>query len=68
LINSGQKKFIFIDSNDFPILIEDLNDFWDKVFSKYSDALERHYWSYEKLKEAREIRKVIDWDGENEED
>ena len=67
LINDGQKKFILIDSNDIPILIEDLNNFWDKAFSKYSDALDRHYKSYEKLKEARKIRKVIDWDGEIEE-
>jgi hypothetical protein len=62
---AGEKKFIFIDNNDLPILIEDLSDFWNKVISKYRDALERYYKSYEKLKEAREIRKVIDWDGEN---
>ena len=67
LIVGGEKKFIFIDNNDLPILIENLSDFWDTVISKYRDSLERYYKSYEKLKEAREIRKVIDWNEENKE-
>lgn len=63
LINAEKKEFIFIDKNNLPILVEDLNDFWDKVFSKYTDSLSKYYKSYQKLDEAREIRKVINWDG-----
>lgn len=63
LLIGGEKDFIFIDKNDIPILIEDLSDFRDKVISKYKDSLSKYYKSYQKLDEAREIRKVINWDG-----
>ncbi len=62
LMRSNIKKFIFIDSNDIPILIEDLKDFGRATFDKYREALNQYYKSYQKLSEAREIRKVIDWD------
>ena len=63
LINSGQKEFVFIDNNDIPVLIEDLEDFFDIVLSKYKDSLLSYYKNYQKLSDAREIRKVINWDG-----
>lgn len=62
LLVGGVKEFIFIDKNDIPILIENLSDFWNKVISKYKDSLSKYYKSYQKLDEAREIRKVINWD------
>lgn len=60
----GEKEFIFIDSNDVPVLITNLKDFWDQCISLYSNALKQYYTSYQKLSEAREIRKVIEWNGE----
>lgn len=65
LTKNEVKEFIFIDSNDIPILIEDIEDFKEKVFSKYESALYQYYKSYQKLAEARDIRKVIDWDEED---
>jgi len=62
LIRSEIKEYVFIDSNDIPVLITDMNDFKEKSFSKYESALSQYYRSYQKLSEAREIRKVIDWD------
>ena len=64
LISSGIKEFIFIDSNDIPILIKDLTAFAEKILKKYQNALTQYYESYQKLNEAREIRKVINWDEE----
>ena len=62
LLKEKIEKFIFIDSNDIPILIEDIEDFGRIVFTKFESALNQYYKSYQKLSEAREIRKVIDWD------
>jgi hypothetical protein len=65
LIKNKTNSFVFIDSNDIPILIEDLKDFGEKVFSKYESALFQYHKTYQKLAEARDIRKVIDWDAED---
>ena len=67
LIDTGEKEFVFIDSNDIPILIKDLTDFWNKIIERYKDAYMKYYNSYLKLEEAREIRKVINWDGDQKE-
>jgi len=62
LILWDNKEFIFIDVNDIPVLITDLNDFAKKAIEQYKIALEQYYKNYKKLSEARSIRKVIDWD------
>ena len=59
------KELVLIDTNDTPILIEDLKDFVKKASDTYTKAVDQYYNSYQKLNEAREIRKVIDWDGED---
>ena len=65
---SGIKEFIFIDSNDIPVLIKNVQDFCDQCLNKYNDVLRQYYNSYQKLSEAREIRKVIEWNDEEEKD
>ena len=62
---SKNRNPIFIDENDIPIKIENIEDFAEKAAAKYDKALEQYYNSYQKLNEAREIRKVIDWDEED---
>ncbi len=64
LLAGGGTQFIFIDSNDIPIAVTDLNDFYNQVIEKYKTALRQYHQSYQKLSEAREIRKVINWDEE----
>ena len=64
LLISNEKDFIFIDINDIPIKISDLGDFRENLVAQYKKALEQYYQSYQKLSEARSIRKVIDWDEE----
>lgn len=62
LVFSQKKEAILIDVNDIPIKIEDIDDFILKAGDKYDNAVLQYYNSYQKLNEAREIRKVIDWD------
>ena len=64
LILAGEEAFVLIDMNDTPILIENLEEFAFEVGKKYVAVLNQYYTHYQKLSEAREIRKVIDWDEE----
>ena len=61
LLNQEQ-EVIIVDENDIPIKIENLREFAKTAIATYEKALEQYYKSYQKLSEAREIRKVIDWD------
>lgn len=64
LIESKEKEFIFIDSNDIPIKITNLEEFARLASNQYVTTLNQYYKNYQKLNEAREIRKVLDWDEE----
>ena len=60
--NEKGKDCILLDINDVPIKIVDLTDFFNKIKIIYHKAMNQYYQSYQKLEEARAIRKVIDWD------
>lgn len=64
IVMGGGKDLILIDENDIPIKIEEPEDFVTKATEQYEKAVAQYYNSYQKLSEAREIRKVIDWDEE----
>jgi hypothetical protein len=64
IMREKQDGFIFIDQNEIPIYIKDLDDFYNEAFKKYKSAIKQYYDSYQKLSEAREIRKALDWDDE----
>jgi len=64
LLSQEIKEYIFIDRNDIPILITDLNEFYQKAKDKYENAIKQYFNSFQKLNEAREIRKVVDWENE----
>jgi len=64
ILLNQEREAIIVDENDIPIKIEDLKEFAQTAIITYKKALEQYYKSYQKLSEAREIRKVIDWDEE----
>jgi hypothetical protein len=66
LVSSEVKEFIFIDKNDIPILVEDTSDFLTKVIKLYGSVMNNYYKNYQKLSEAREIRKAVNWDEKKE--
>lgn len=55
-------KCILMDLNGIPILITDIKDMLEIIIDKYNKALESYYKNYQRLEEARDIRKVVDWD------
>jgi hypothetical protein len=66
LIDAGEMEFVFIDKNDVPILVDDLPKFLSECLERYKDAIYKYHSGYEKLQQARDIRKVLDWDGTEE--
>lgn len=58
----NREGYIFIDQNDTPILISDLQEFYKLIDERYSTSLKQYYESYQKLSEARDIRKALDWE------
>jgi len=68
IVLAGGDETILIDENDIPIKITELEEFGEKCKETYEKALTQYYNSYQKLSEAREIRKVIDWDEKTEEE
>ena len=68
IIMGGTNDAIIIDKNDIPIKIENLKEFAREAAAKHDKAVAQYYISYQKLIEARSIRKVIDWDEESKEE
>lgn len=52
-------KTIVVDDNDTPIVIEDLEDFKEKVKFTYSDATNKYFDSYQKLTKQRSVGKLV---------
>lgn len=49
-----------IDSNGNPILIDDLNDFKEKILDRYFSSVYEYQENFEKIKKSRSIEKLID--------
>ena len=60
LIDDGRSMHPILDFNENPIMIEDLEEFYTKITGRYSEALNEYYFDYEKLKQARDTKAVID--------
>ena len=54
------KKFIMLDVNDNPILIENLADFKDIILDRYTTSTLEYYEEYQKLKKSRSVEKLIE--------
>jgi hypothetical protein len=53
-------KVPLIDSNENPILIEDLVSFRDEVLDRYFTATYEYHEEYEKLKKSRTVETLVD--------
>jgi hypothetical protein len=60
LIDQGRTSGTPItDSNNTPILIEDLEKFRDEIFDRYFTSVLEYYDEYELLKKQRTVEKII---------
>lgn len=51
---------VLMDSNDNPILVNDLIEFKDEIFDRYFTATLEYYEQYQELKKSRSVEKLLD--------
>lgn len=60
LCSNGRTNVVLLDSNDNPILIEDLSTFKDEIFDRYFTSTLEYYNSYKELLKKRSVEKLLD--------
>lgn len=62
MINFGNwKQAVVLDVNENPINIDNLHEFLEQLVSTYEKAAKNYLIRYEKIKEARSIKKIMEW-------
>jgi hypothetical protein len=61
LIDQGRTQGVpLLDSNDTPIMIDDLLTFKDEIVDRYFTATLEYYEQHESLKKSRSVEKLLD--------
>ena len=61
LCNKGRTTgVILLDSNENPVLIDNLESFRDEIFSRYFEATNEYFESYQSLKKSRSVEKLLE--------
>ena len=50
---------VLLDSNENPILIENLEVFRDEIFGRYFEATNEYFQEFDKIKKSRSVEKLI---------
>lgn len=59
LLDKGQKtEVVLIDDNDLPIIIPDLEQFYESILSQYTESVNSYYTSYLTLKKKRSVESL----------
>jgi len=61
VLDIGQDTDVaFVDSNDFPVIINDVQKFFDDIISQYFEATNEYASKYAELKNKRKISDIVD--------
>jgi len=60
LVSLEQQSTVIVDDNDTPIMIEDLEEFTNKIVSVYWQAANKYYTEYNKLKTNRSVEGIVE--------
>ena len=50
---------VLLDSNENPILVENLETFRDEIFSRYFEVTNEYFQEFDKIKKSRSVEKLI---------
>jgi hypothetical protein len=59
-LSTKRDTVVLLDTNENPILIDNLKEFKDEIFSRYFEATNEYYEKYQQLKKSRSVEKLID--------
>jgi hypothetical protein len=61
LLDQGRSSgVVILDSNENPIVIDNLEKFRDEIFDRYFSATLEYQQAYQKLKSSRTVEKLVD--------
>lgn len=61
LIDQDRKSgIVFMDENQNPILVENIESFRDEIFDRYFTATNDYYEQYQELKKSRSVEKLLE--------
>ena len=60
--DEGYTPFVVNDVHNNPVQIEDSELFFEKLISAYASAMNEYIISHEKLKKARNIKRLVEWE------
>jgi len=60
LISRDQEEAVLLDNNKSPVLIKNLEEFLDEVLTRYLDVTNDYLEQYEKIRKARNVKKILD--------
>lgn len=56
----GIYRAVFLDINDIPIKIEDLEEFYQEILTKERNVLNEYYEEFEKIRMVRKLTDLLD--------
>jgi len=62
MISADQDEIVITDDNTLPCIIEDINDFYLEIISKYTTASNEYYTKYDALRKSRSVEKLVDYE------
>jgi hypothetical protein len=61
IIDSGYTDQVpFLDSNNFPVVIDNVTDFFDSILSSYMESLNEYSVKFSDIKSKRKIKDIVD--------
>ena len=60
--DEGYTPFVVNDVHNNPVQIEDSELFFEKLISAYASAMNEYIISHEKIKKARNIKRLVEWE------
>lgn len=60
LIRSDQHTSVLLDSNNIPVLIENIPEFFEEISSRYFESLNDYLREYQTIRKTRNVKSLLD--------
>ena len=60
-LSQSKKSAVILDSNENPVKIDDLEDFYENILDIYQEGMNDYLIEFEKFKKLRTTAKVVTW-------
>ena len=60
LKSNNIESYVLVDDNNTPVLIENINDFFDSLMSHYKEATNLFFYGYKKITSNKKIESMLD--------